>query len=109
METFNWRLQVESTAQVQFTVRKAQFGDGYVQRSNYGYNNDQRKWSAVYKGPTRADVLAVVAFLDRHAGGTSFMWRAPLDAQPTPYVCESYTLGDIGGANWTVSMEFVRA
>lgn len=93
-QTWSWTpdygLERETTA----TVSKIQFGDGYSQRVRSGINTRQSSWSVTLTNRPFADVDAMEAFLDQHAGTEYFMWpdfNDPTDtAKHLKVVCDKW-------------------
>ncbi|MDD8160574.1 phage tail protein, partial [Escherichia coli] len=65
IETFTWCPRLNAEADINFRVRKAQFGDGYQQVSGDGINPRSQKWTLQFTG-TETYIGAIKDFLDRH-------------------------------------------
>lgn len=102
-DTFTYKAQVSTSGNGEFTVSTAKFGDGYSQDVPDGINNETQKWSVQVSG-YRTYVQAVLNFIRNHKG-MSFFWKPPLGVIGY-YACKRYSLGDAGGAYWTVTFEF---
>ena len=104
VDTFNWRVQVETSGTGEFSMFTSRFGDGYAQEIPNGLNNEAQNWTVVFKG-YKAEVAPVLAFL-RAQKGQPFLWKAPNTDAPGYYTCKRYTQNDEGGSFWTLTMEF---
>ncbi|GEL74607.1 phage tail protein [Myxococcus virescens] len=71
--TPSWGAQLES----QPRVRKAQFGDGYSQRSEDGARGLLQRWSLQFTARRKEEADAVDAFLRAHRGVAAFEFVAP--------------------------------
>lgn len=58
-------------------VRKAQFGDGYVQRSGDGINTQAKVFSVTLSSLTKAESDYVLGFFEAHGGFEHFLWTRP--------------------------------
>ena len=106
MSVFTWPLAIDMSADVAFRVKKAQFGDGYIQRTKDGINTRGEDWSLLFVGESMADYQAVCTFLNERAG-LPFEWTPPGGAHPKGwYVCERYQPSPKGYAVWTIAMTF---
>lgn len=85
METFTW-VPATCQPQAQPRVKKAQFGDGYSQRSSDGINHLLRTYNLTF-----ADYPALIepidAFLEQHAGVQAFWFKAPDTGRMTKVIC----------------------
>lgn len=63
-----------------YSVRTAQFGDGYSQATPDGINNAADNWPLTFSGDS-AKIGAIRSFLASTQGGQSFYWTPPLRAQ----------------------------
>ncbi|MDF4005324.1 phage tail protein [Luteibacter sp. PPL552] len=103
-ETFNWRPIGQPAGQVTFRVLKAQFGDGYSQEAPDGINTKVQSWPMQFQGD-EAEVGAIGAFLDRHAGAAGFFWTPPGSVQGI-YKVTAYSPAYQGGDVWLISATF---
>ncbi|WNZ59896.1 phage tail protein [Myxococcus sp. MxC21-1] len=69
----SWGAQLES----QPRVRKAQFGDGYSQRSEDGARGLLQRWSLQFTARRKEEADAVDAFLRAHRGVAAFEFVVP--------------------------------
>lgn len=92
VETFKWRIERDVTPDISYKTISSKFGDGYVQESADGINNEDEQYS-IRVHAREAEAKEIQAFFRRHAGWKSFFWTPPLgtlglyrckDAVPTP-------------------------
>ncbi|KFL51666.1 phage tail protein [Burkholderia vietnamiensis] len=104
-DTFIWSPTVQGFGgDTTLRVRKAGFGDGYTQRAVDGLNNRQSAYNLRFVGKAEK-ILAILAFLDAHAGALSFFWTPPLRGQAL-FVCEKYTEPTKDGEIFTMTAQF---
>jgi len=86
IQTFNWPVKVASPGTITQDKLKAQFGDGYAQRSGVGINNASRSYDVSITA--RASIIeAIQDFLLEHGGWRAFLWTPRLGS-PGLYVAE---------------------
>ncbi|TDB57247.1 phage tail protein [Photorhabdus khanii] len=107
IETFNWNPRTSASSDVNFRIRKAQFGDGYTQVAGDGINPRSQKWELSFVG-NEAYIRAIMDFLDRHGGYKSFQWTPSL-ANAGLYRCDAYKQIALGGGNYSLSASFAQA
>lgn len=73
------------------TVRIAQFGDGYSQRTVFGINNDKKVWDLRWDLRNVTDTNSIEDFLEARGGAESFDWSPPDDTETYKWVCTSWT------------------
>jgi phage-related protein len=104
-DTFNWVPAVSNLAgTATLRVRKAQFADGYTQRLQDGINNRASSYNLTFIDDA-ATISAILAFLDTHAGATSFYWTPLLRAQAL-FICETYSEPTKDGNAYTITATF---
>ncbi len=105
-DTFNYCPTPDPSGVVTLRVRKAQFGDGYVQSVADGIHNKVRQWPLTFRG-NAGTIGAIAAFIDAHTGATSFYWTppAPNDTQGL-FTCEGYTIQANGASVYTLTATF---
>jgi phage-related protein len=104
-DVFAWSPTVANmSGDATLRVRKAQFGDGYAQRVSDGLNNRLSSFNLQFIGDA-AKISAILAFLDAHAGATSFYWTPPLRMQLL-FTCEKYTEPTKDGDVYTITATF---
>ena len=83
----DYGLQKSSTP----TVRRVQFGDGYMARLKYGLNQDRKKYNLQFKNLTEADSDSVETFLEAREGAESFDWTPPGESSAGKFICPSWS------------------
>ncbi len=71
-------------------VRKAQFGDGYEQRSADGLNAINTEYDLEFT-LTAADSAVLLAFFENLAGVSSFDWQPPGAAASKKWICDNWS------------------
>lgn len=100
-ENFNYPVQAGVNESVKAKVSIVQFDDGYEQRRKMGIKNIKRTFSVKFVGvyfekngriELEESVLAVISFLERHAGYKAFDWSSYLYPGNTPVkvYCEEW-------------------
>ncbi|EPQ1022968.1 phage tail protein [Enterobacter hormaechei] len=107
IETFTWCPRVNAEADVNFRVRKAQFGDGYEQVSGDGLNTRTQQWTLNFTG-NETYISAIKSFLDRHEGTKAFQWKPPLEPLGL-YRCETYKPTGLGAGKFNLEATFIQA
>lgn len=107
IEIFAWCPRINAEAETNFRVRKAQFGDGYVQVSGDGLNTKNQEWTLNFTG-NESYILSIRDFLDRHAGTKAFQWTPPLGTAGL-YRCEKYKPVGLGAAKFNLEATFTQA
>lgn len=87
MAVFTWDPQTASKT-VTPRVLKAEFGDGYTQRTGDGINNSPREYALTFQA-VAATIFAIDAFLQAENGVTAFDWTPP-DGTVGRWICESW-------------------
>lgn len=95
--------QENPSGDIQFKVRKAEFGDGYSQRVQRGINNKKQRWPFTFVG-TNAEIDPIVEFMDEHEGAVSFWYTPPFSLVPILFVCESYQLVPAAASNASITV-----
>lgn len=86
---FDFQVETKPTGQINFQVKKAQFGDGYAQKVGNGLNNKFSTWNITVDNDYEYIEL-VKDFLDDHKGYMSFLWTPPNQATALRFTCASY-------------------
>ena len=101
---FIWAPLRDASTSAKPRVRKAQFGDGYEQRSKDGINNDLRPHSLKFR--YRDSIInQIEKFLEDRGGVESFLYshkKAPVKL----YVCEEWNRTDIDFNTSEISATF---
>ena len=71
-------------------LRRASFGDGYVQTAADGLNAEQRTYRAAFNVRPHADIETVRAFLSARGGHTPFLFTPPGHAAAIKWRCEQW-------------------
>ncbi|NRD64769.1 phage tail protein [Corallococcus exiguus] len=79
-------------------VRKAQFGEGYTQRSMDGLNPVLRRWALQFSNLTKVDADALEAFLRARAGVEPFEFVTP--DTPWAVTAQSFGVGNGARTQW---------
>lgn len=103
IDTFNYKVLIESSVSADFNVKRVKFGDGYSQQVAVGVNPVMKKANIVFFGD-RNETAQVMAFLESNAGKI-FYWKPPLRPQ-SGFTCDAYRLDEVGSGHWKVSAEF---
>ncbi|QBR52656.1 phage tail protein [Erwinia sp. QL-Z3] len=107
IKTFTWCPRINAQGDVKHRVRKAQFGDGYAQRSGDGINTRTQEWSLNFVG--REDYISeIVAFLDEMGGSKAFEWKPPLYSLGL-FTCEEYKPTAMGAGLFSLDATFEEA
>lgn len=107
-DVFAWDPTVSNfSGDTALKTRSAQFGDGYQQKAADGLNNRSTSYSLQFIGD-EVKITAILAFLDAHAGATSFLWTPPLRAQLL-FTCEAYTEPTKDGDVYTITATFKQS
>jgi phage-related protein len=72
-------------------VKKAEFGDGYTQRTADGLNNLNADLDLVWEFLTHAQASAIVAFFEEHAGYRSFIYKPHNAPAAMKWTCEEWS------------------
>jgi len=108
IKTFSFPARVNASGDVQFRLRKAQFGDGYSQVAGDGINPITRSWELSFVGKLDK-ILPVIRFLEEHQGVKSFQWLPPLGVLGL-YRCESgYKPVAMGAGVYSLTTTFTEA
>ena len=89
MTTFTWTPDQGARRTVKAKTFKASFGDGYAQRTADGINSLVESWSLNFSVRTRAEVVAIAAFLAAAKGVYNFTWVTPTGATKK-FTCETW-------------------
>lgn len=113
MAIFNWRAEVGTTGNGEFSVFTSRFGDGYTQDVPNGINNETQKWSVKVSGkglPGGGQMVQAVLDFIRAQAGSPFQWKHPnMRGALGWYSCKRYSQSDEGGDYWTITMEFEQS
>ena len=106
METFTWLPDVGHQQTMTPNVIAIKFGDGYESRTPKGLNHIKREWDLTFTVAGQ-DLTDILAFLERHGGYKSFLWRSPRGDQAT-HICRNWDVIHNNGQIATVKAVFER-
>ena len=90
-------------------VLPAAFGDGYVQRTNFGLNALGQTWVLTFDfGNSTAAHLPFINFLDALGGTQAFDWTPPGESASRRFVCADYYANTTPGYVWKCGATFVQ-
>ncbi len=95
-----------SYIQTDAKVDRADFGDGYSQRSPMGINSIRRSPTLHWDGLTLANVQTMDAFFTAKAGAEAFFWTRPEASSAELFTCASWKATPQGLA-WSFDATFV--
>ena len=72
------------------SVRIAQFGSGYSQRTTFGLNQDPKTWSLKWEYLTSTDANTIEDFLEARGGVEAFDWSPPDDTSTYKWICRQW-------------------
>lgn len=75
----------------QARVKKAEFGDGYTQRTADGINNLNKTLELTWEFLTHPQADAIVAFFEAHGGYKSFYYKPHHAKSVMKWTCETWT------------------
>ncbi|MEG5263227.1 phage tail protein [Pseudomonas sp. JDS28PS106] len=107
VETFTWATQHGDAPDITYRVRTSQFGDGYKQELGDGPNNKLDSYPVTVTAQ-RLKTLAIMAFMDRHAGAKAFLWMTPL-GELGLFTCKNPVPTPLGGGVFKITATFDRA
>jgi phage-related protein len=88
-------------------VLKAQFGDGYAQRTADGINNAPEAWNLSFNDMANATIDAIVAVLKTAGGVNQLAWTPPTGVAGL-YICEKWNRTYSGGATSSLTAAFTQ-
>lgn len=89
MSEFTWTPSYGSSVKRKPSIHKAQFGDGYAQRTQNGINANPKSRNLVFSNLTAAVADAIEAFLEGKNGSTPFTFTFPGESEQM-VVCEQW-------------------
>lgn len=110
MEEFTYDVQLGTTGDITQRTWRNDFGDGYVQAGGTGINGRAESWSVTLVGrlTSGAELAKVRAFLDRHEGYRSFLWRSPSGVSGQ-WRSTGYVLNPRGAGVFTLTTTFEQS
>lgn len=88
-------------------VNKAQFGDGYSQRSGDGINNMEVSWSVQWQNLTHEEADDAWDFLMGKMGYVAFLWTPPRADAPQKFTSEKFQRPIVTGNTSTLAATFI--
>jgi len=73
------------------TVRQVQFGDGYIQRTVFGLNQNLKMYNPTWNNISETDADTISDFLDARGGSESFDWTPPGESSSSKFICQSWS------------------
>ena len=71
-------------------VKTTQFGDGYQQRVQFGFNQNPKVFSLTFN-VSETDADTIETFLDARGGTESFDYTPPAETSSSKFICKSWT------------------
>ena len=65
---------------IKFAIKKAQFGDGYSQRSSRGINDEVAIWTMQFTNINNTDADTIEVFVQARGGTEAFLWTPPFES-----------------------------
>ena len=72
-------------------VRQVQFGDGYIQRTVFGLNQNLKSYSPKWNNISETDADTISDFLDARGGQESFDCTPPEESSSSKFLCQQWT------------------
>lgn len=104
MQTFTWCPAYGVTMTKTPRVKRAVFGDGYMQRATDGINAQPRSFSVTFNKKS-GTVTDIEAFLASMGAVEPFLW-IPFDAKLGAFICSSWNLSRTGPNAGTLTAQF---
>ena len=100
---FEFEIDAEPTATIDYGVKTIKFGDGYEQRQATRLGRPLESWKVKHTGDI-FDISQIKYFLDDHRGLTPFKWIDPFGVQRLIVVNE-FDVQQVDGRVWRVEFE----
>lgn len=100
MELFDWMPDAGGAETPEFSVRTAQFGDGYAQEVGDGINNVRWRVPVQFKEVEKSVGDEIEAFIVRHGGYQRFAFKRPFGALGL-FVCKEFSRTPVGHSGLT--------
>lgn len=91
-----------------FRVLRADFGDGYSQRTPDGLNVQMEEWTMVWSNVTLAEKNVITNFIDSLQGVGAFYYTMPGESIQKVWSCDAITATPDGYNNFQLSATFKR-
>lgn len=104
---FRWKSSFKYSLNVKPSVRKIQFGDGYVSEFTDGINNIMLPFDAVFENRNLYQYTAILHFLTTRAGVEKFYFipPSPFNVIKT-FICSEWTASQQFYENYTITAKF---
>ena len=86
-------------------LREASFGDGYVQRTKLGVNNNPERWNLTFDELHTTTAHEIVDFFETHEGHLPFVWEN-FRGQKKNFTCKAWTIRHVDDEIATVAAQF---
>jgi phage-related protein len=107
LQQFIWVPTGEASGDKSFSVRKAEFGDGYSQAVADGLNNEKQSWPLTFT-VKKSEAELIRDFFDQHKGSQSFAWTPPLGTLSL-WTVEKYAITPLGANIYRINATFEQA
>ena len=108
MAEFTWLPTVGFSTDINPSVNKVQFGEGYSQRVPSGINNIMQSWNVSFNSQSIATANAIDAFLSSKYGTNSFTWIPPGETIEVKVLCPKWTKTYESSISRSISATFER-
>ena len=98
-----------SSGETEPKVRRAEFGDGYIQRSPAGINSVRDVFTVMAKNITPAQAEAIRSFMWARKGVEAFYWTLTDETTPRKFICSKwdFEFADFGARTMKLTFEEV--
>ena len=108
VDKFKWRTMGNPKCTDSSNINEVRFGDGYIQLSSNGINNNSETWELTYTGE-KEEIAKVRAFLNSHIIN-SFKWINPYGEEKLYRVVnQSIESEFVGGRVVSLSFQFTQS
>ncbi len=95
-----------STYEQEFRVTRADFGDGYTQRSADGLNNTPRTLNLTWELNSASEIATIETFLRARGGAETFDYTPPSESVQLKWTCGGFTKTPGNGLYSTLTAVF---
>jgi phage-related protein len=106
MLDFTWRPDWGTSVNSQPKVTRAQFGDGYEQRTAPGLNTNPKAYSVRFSNRTDEEGEEIEAFLEARNAVEAFRFIPPKKATSINVVCRTWSVVEDGHNRKTITATF---
>jgi len=108
VDKFKWRTMGNPKCTDSSNINEVRFGDGYIQLSSNGINNNSETWELTYTGE-KEEIAKVRAFLNSHIIN-SFKWVNPFGEEKLYRVVnQSIESEFVGGKVVSLTFQFTQS